>query len=148
HNESKYDLKLIQAKNQQGDFMTNPPDALPAGKSAGFVYVQTPHEKDPKKRGCKGFLVYDVGSPSVTQWTCTWENPAGEKNIATSNPDPQVPGLSHVEHADQGDENVPFDFTLSSEDTGGGQFEYSVGPFKVGDSEKLKGGSLDKRCNE
>ena len=105
--------------------------------------MQTPREKDAKKLGCEGFLIYDVGSPSVTKWRCDWDNPVGEKNSAESKIEPQVPGLQPMKQWDQGDENLPFNFTLSSEDTGG-KSEFTIGPFKVGKSDVLDSGNLEK----
>jgi hypothetical protein len=145
HNETKYDLKLSEAKNELGDFMTNPPDVVPAGKSPpAFVYVQTPHEKDPKKVGCKGYLVYDVGSPVVARWLCKWENPIGEKNDAHADLGTSVQGLRTTWHADQGDENVPFDFVLSTDEVAATKLDFSIGPFVVGKWDALDSGDLEK----
>jgi outer membrane protein OmpA-like peptidoglycan-associated protein len=144
-NNSKETLQLKEAKNIFGDFATDPPITLkPNDPPAEFLYVQTPHEKDSKKVGCKGFLDYIVGSTSST-WHCEWENAVGEKNNAGSKVDPQIEGFSPGAIIDQGDENVPVKFTLTSEDTGSKKVEFTIGPFSVGFWNKLdKGKNLDK----
>jgi hypothetical protein len=147
HNDTKYVLKLTEQKSEHGGFKTKPPDTVSPGDSRTFAHVQTPHEKDPKQLGCKGSLTYAVDSPVPAVWHCEWNNPLGETNTVDSKVNPASEGLRTLHQIGQGDENVPVDFTLSSDDSGGGgggESEYTIGPFKVGIANELESGSLEK----
>jgi len=124
-NNTKVALKLAHQDHDRGDFMTNPATSLAAGASTAFAYVETPHPKDKDQRGCKGSLTWEVGAPATATWRVEWNNPVGEKNIASARIDPQSAGFESLEQIGQGDENVPITFTLSG---GGGGDGPGPGP--------------------
>ncbi len=126
-NSTQATLKLKKQSNERGDFMDNPATTVQPGASINFVYVQTPHEKDPKQAGCKGSVTWDVGSPATAVWRVEWDNPVGEKNTAQATIDPTTGGFQSLEQIGQGDENVPVTFTIS----GGGQGPAPVPPVPV-----------------
>lgn len=107
-----------QGKDKEGgDFMTFPASTLQPGASTSFVFVGTPRSKDP---GCRGFLVWEVGSPAAAIWRIEWDNPKGQKNTTTSSLEPQSAGLKALDQIGQGDENVPVAFTISGGGAGPG----------------------------
>jgi hypothetical protein len=109
-------ITLSKQGHDRGDFMTFPAQSVQPGGSTSFVSVRTPNQKD-KEQGCKGFVLWSVGSPPVCSWRCEWDNPEGQKNTAASTLDPQSAGFQSLDQIGQGDENVPVAFTLSG---GGG----------------------------
>jgi len=109
-NNTKLALTLADQGHDRGDFMTFPPQTIPAGGSAQFVSVETPHGKE---QGCKGFVSWEVGSPSAAIWRCEWDNPESEKNTAKAPAEPQSAGFRTVAQIGQDDENVPVVFTIS-----------------------------------
>ena len=115
-NSTKQPLTLAHQTNASGDFMTMPPAALAPGASAQFAFVQTPGGADPS---CKGSCTYQAGDPMTASWEIGWENPVGAKNAATGALTPESAGFNSLEQAGQGDENVPFTFTLSGGGGGG-----------------------------
>jgi len=113
-NNTKLVLTLADQGHDRGDFMTFPPQTIQPGASAQFVSVETPHGKE---QGCKGFVSWEVGSPSAAIWRCEWDNPEGDKNTAKAPAEPQSAGFRTVAQIGQDDENVPVAFTISG---GGG----------------------------
>jgi len=109
-NNTQQPLTLTDQGHERGDFMTFPPATLAPGASGQFVSIETPQAKDD---GCKGFLVYQVGTPMAAVWRVEWDNPEGQKNTANSTLNPQGAGFSALEQVGQGEENVPINFTLS-----------------------------------
>jgi peptidoglycan hydrolase-like protein with peptidoglycan-binding domain len=121
---NKTDVPLSLAEDpgkESGDYKNFPNDTIPPGESTNFVFEQTPNSKD---QDCKGFLVWEVGSPSVAIWRIEWHNPKAEKNTAQGHADPQSAGFKSISKPGEGDENVPFVFTLS----GGGGGDGPVPP--------------------
>jgi hypothetical protein len=114
-NNTKLVLTLADQGHDRGDFMTFPPQTIQPGTSAQFVSVETPHAKE---QGCKGFVSWEVGSPSAAIWRCEWDNPESEKNTAKAPAEPQSAGFRTVAQIGQDDENVPVVFTISGGGTG------------------------------
>jgi peptidoglycan hydrolase-like protein with peptidoglycan-binding domain len=108
-------LTLTQQGHERGDFMTFPAVALQPGDNTTFASVQTPKDTNKDAQGCQGFVLWSVGEPQTGTWRCTWDNPVGQKNQADASLEPQGAGagLNSLAQAGQGDENVPFAFTLS-----------------------------------
>jgi len=117
NNNTKLVLTLADQGHDRGDFMTFPPQTIQPGASAQFVSVETPHGKE---QGCKGFVSWEVGSPSAAIWRCEWDNPEGEKNTAKAPAEPQSAGFRTVAQIGQDDENVPVVFTISGGGDGPG----------------------------
>jgi peptidoglycan hydrolase-like protein with peptidoglycan-binding domain len=115
NNKTNLVLTLADQGHDRGDFMTFPPQTIAAGASAQFVSVETPHGKE---QGCKGFVSWEVGSPSAAIWRCEWDNPESEKNTAKAPAEPQSAGFRTLAQIGQDDENVPVVFTISGGGTG------------------------------
>lgn len=109
-------LTLKQQGKVSGDYMTNAAPILQPGATTQIAFVMTPHSPD---KGCKGFLLWDIGTPKAGSWRLGWDNPQGAQNTALANLDPQNGGFSSLEQIGQGDENVPVTFTLSGGAPGG-----------------------------
>jgi hypothetical protein len=109
-------LTLGGQGHERGDFMTFPAKTLAPGASTNFVSVETPNAKDAKDEGCKGFLLWQVGSPDVL-WRVEWDNPEQSKNSAVAQFNPPNSGFTSLNQIGQGEENVPASFTISG---GGG----------------------------
>lgn len=103
-------ITLADQANELGDFMGNPPSTIAPGGSGQFAYVQTPGGKEP---GCQGACTYMAGEPPAASWRVEWTNPVGAKNTAVGTLTPESAGFASLEQSGQGDENVPFTFTLS-----------------------------------
>jgi peptidoglycan hydrolase-like protein with peptidoglycan-binding domain len=116
-NNTKLALTLADQGHDRGDFMSFPPTTIQPGASAQFVSVETPHGKE---QGCKGFVSWEVGSPSAAIWRCEWDNPEGDKNTAKAPAEPQSAGFRTVAQIGQDDENVPVVFTISGGGTAPG----------------------------
>jgi hypothetical protein len=110
NNNTKLVLTLADQGHDRGDFMNFPPPTIQPGASAQFISVETPHGKE---QGCKGFVSWEVGSPSAAIWRCEWDNPEGDKNTAKAPAEPQSAGFRTVAQIGQDDENVPVVFTIS-----------------------------------
>jgi len=115
-NDTKLALTLGGQGHERGDFMTFPAKTLAPGASTSFVSVETPNSKDPKDEGCKGFVLWQVGSPAVL-WRVEWDNPEQAKNSVTAAFNPPNAGFLSLNQIGQGEENVPVAFTISG---GGG----------------------------
>jgi hypothetical protein len=126
-NDTKLTLTLGNQGHERGDFMTFPAKTLAPGASTTCVSVETPNAKDPKDEGCKGFLLWQVGSPKVL-WRVEWDNPEGSKNIASAAFNPPNSGFFSLNQIGQGEENVPTSFTISG---GGEQPPTSTGKLSV-----------------
>jgi hypothetical protein len=100
---------------ESGDYKTFPPDTIAPNDENTFAFEQTPNAKD---QDCKGFLVWEVGSPAAATWRIEWHNPKAEKNTADGKVTPQTAGFKSISKEGEGDENVPFVFTISG---GGGE---------------------------
>jgi peptidoglycan hydrolase-like protein with peptidoglycan-binding domain len=109
-NNTKLVLTLADQGHDRGDFVSFPPPTIQPGASAQFVSVETPHGKE---QGCKGFVSWEVGSPSAAIWRCEWDNPEGDRNTAKAPAEPQSAGFRTVAQIGQDDENVPVVFTIS-----------------------------------
>jgi hypothetical protein len=116
-NNTKLVLTLADQGHDRGDFMSFPPQTIQPGASAQFVSVETPHGKE---QGCKGFVSWEVGSPSAAIWRCEWDNPEGDKNTAKAPAEPQSAGFRTLAQIGQDDENVPVAFTISGGGDGPG----------------------------
>jgi peptidoglycan hydrolase-like protein with peptidoglycan-binding domain len=116
-NETKLPLKRAHAEHDRGDFMVPPPNTIPPGGSVTFSSVETPGAKE---QGCKGFVVWEVGSPMSAAWRIEWDNPEGAKNVSTATLTPQGGGFASQNVMGQGEDNVPVSFTLSGGGGGGG----------------------------
>ena len=57
--------------------MTPPPNSLAPGAVATFVLVETPNNTDPEDEGCKGSVLWEVGSPRIGTCLMQWDNPEG-----------------------------------------------------------------------
>lgn len=123
-NDTKVTLTLAEQNHDRGDFMTFPAKTLAPGASTSFVSVETPNAKDAKDEGCKGFLLWQVGSPNVS-WRVEWDNPEGSKNTASATFNPTSAGFTSLNQIGQGEENVPTSFTISGD---GGGTTPPVGP--------------------
>ncbi len=117
-NDTKLVLTLGNQGHERGDFMTFPVKTLQPGGNTSFVSVETPNSKDPKDEGCKGFTLWQVGSPN-TLWRVEWDNPEGSKNTVSASFNPPNAGFTSLNQIGQGEENVPVAFTISG--GGGGQ---------------------------
>jgi peptidoglycan hydrolase-like protein with peptidoglycan-binding domain len=115
NNKTNLVLTLADQGHDRGDFMSFPPQTIAPGASAQFISVETPHGKD---QGCKGFVSWEVGSPSAAIWRCEWDNPEGDKNTAKAPAEPQSAGFRTLAQIGQDDENVPVVFTISGGGTG------------------------------
>jgi Putative peptidoglycan binding domain len=115
-NDTKLTLTLGGQGHERGDFMTFPAKTLAPGASTTFVSVETPNAKDAKDEGCKGFVLWQVGSPTVL-WRVEWDNPEQSKNSAAASFNPANAGFTSLNQIGQGEENVPVSFTISG---GGG----------------------------
>lgn len=109
-NNTKVPLTLADQGHDRGDFFSFPPQTIPPGGSNQFVSTQTPRGKD---TGCKGFVSWEVGSPSAAIWRCEWDNVVGDKNTAKAPAEPQSAGFRTLAQIGEGDENVPVAFTIS-----------------------------------
>jgi peptidoglycan hydrolase-like protein with peptidoglycan-binding domain len=109
-NNTKLVLTLADQGHDRGDFVNFPPPTIQPGASAQFVSVETPHGKE---QGCKGFVSWEVGSPSAAIWRCEWDNPEGDQNHAKAPAEPQSAGFRTLAQIGQDDENVPVVFTIS-----------------------------------
>lgn len=109
-NTTPHALTLSDNGHERGDFMMLVPAGVPPGGTVSFVSLETPASPDP---GCKGFAVWEVGSPMIATWRIEWDNPEGEKNTTNATVTPQTSGLRSTDQTGQGDENVPVAFTLS-----------------------------------
>jgi peptidoglycan hydrolase-like protein with peptidoglycan-binding domain len=114
-NETQRPLTLIDQGHERGDFMTLPAKAIPPGGSIQFASVETPGAKE---QGCKGFLLYEVATPTPVQWRVEWDNPEQAKNTTSSALTPADPTLRALDQIGQGEDNVPVLFTLTEK--GGG----------------------------
>jgi peptidoglycan hydrolase-like protein with peptidoglycan-binding domain len=117
NNKTKFPLNLVKQDHERGGFLTFPPDTIAPGGSAQFVSVETPRAKE---QGCKGFVIWEVGSPSQATWRIDWDNPEEAKNTAKATLDPQKVGFKSLEQIGQDDENVPAVFTISGGGDGPG----------------------------
>jgi peptidoglycan hydrolase-like protein with peptidoglycan-binding domain len=127
-NETNVELKLGGQGHERGDFMTFPAKTLAPGASTSFISVETTNAKDPNDEGCKGFVLWQVGSPNVL-WRVEWENFEGSKNVATASFNPPNAAFTSLNQIGQGDENVPVAFTISG--GGGGQPPTGTGKLSV-----------------
>jgi hypothetical protein len=116
-NNTKLPLTLADQGHDRGDFVSFPPQTIPPGGSNQFVSTQTPRGKD---TGCKGFVSWEVGSPSAAIWRCEWDNVVGDKNTAKAPAEPQSAGFRTLAQIGEGDENVPVAFTISGGGDGPG----------------------------
>jgi len=117
-NQTELPLSLAEDPGKEsGDYRSFPADTVPPGGETSFVFEQTPNSKH---EDCKGFLVWEVGSPSTAIWRVEWHNPKGEKNTAQGKADPQTAGFKSISKVGEGDENVPIVFTLSGGPGGDG----------------------------
>jgi hypothetical protein len=112
-NNTQQPLALVEQDHERGAFMSFPAKEIPAGGNATFISVETPNNKDAKDEGCKGFVVWEIGSPTVATWRIEWDNPEGEKNTVKSTLTPQNAGFKAIGQIAQGEENVPVEFTIS-----------------------------------
>ena len=119
-NNTQQPLALSEQDHERGAFMSFPAKTIPPGGNTAFISVETPNNKDAKDEGCKGFVVWEIGSPAVATWRIEWDNPEGEKNTAKSTVTPQSAGFKGLSQIAQGDENVPVDFTISGGGDGPG----------------------------
>ncbi len=120
-NNTEVPLSLAEDPGKEsGDYRTFPADTVPPGGESSFVFEQTPNSKD---EDCKGFVVWEVGSPAAGIWRVEWHNPKGEKNTAQGKVDPQTAGFKSISKVGEGDENVPIVFTISGGGGGGGGVE-------------------------
>ena len=103
-------LTLVDQGHARGDFMTFPSSTLQPGAATTFASVETPNAKE---QGCKGFLVWEVGSPAVATWRVGWDNPEQARNTTESTIDPQTAGFRALDQIGQGEDNVPVAFTIS-----------------------------------
>ena len=94
-----------------GDFVTNPTSSLGPGASTQFVYAETPNSNN---HNCRGTLSWDIGDPKAASWGLMWDNQKGAKNLSASFLTPDDGSFHSLDQIDQGDENVPVTFTLSS----------------------------------
>jgi hypothetical protein len=122
-NDTKVALKLADQDNEQGEFSILPPPSIPAGPGASVQFGYTTTKGKP---GCRGSVTYEVGSPSTATWRCEWDNPVQEKNTAKGTLIPQSAGFESLAQPGQGDENVPFTFTISG--GGAGPVVPTIGP--------------------
>lgn len=109
-NETALTLIRAEAEHERGDFMVPPPRSVPPGDVINFVSVETPGAKE---QGCKGFVVWEVGSPTAAVWRVEWDNPEGAKNNSVGTLTPQTAGFRSQDVIGQGEENVPVSFTIS-----------------------------------
>ena len=115
-NQTKQKLTLMTAKHERGDFMVRPiPSIDPGGGDDAIVSIETPRAPDD---GCKGFMEYRIGEPSIGTWRVEWDNPEGQKNTAEAVISPASDTLNSLAVIGQGDENVRVNFTLR--ESGGG----------------------------
>jgi Putative peptidoglycan binding domain len=117
-NDTAVPLKRAEAKHERGDFMVPPPNTIPPGGSVTFASVETPNAKE---QGCKGFIVWEVGSPMSAAWRIEWDNPEQAKNTSSATLTPQSAGFGSQDVIGQGEDNVPVSFTLSGGGGGGGK---------------------------
>jgi len=110
NNQTGQTLKRAEAKHERGDFMMPPERTIGPNDSINFVSVETPNAKE---QGCKGFVVWEIGSPATAIWRIEWDNPEGSKNTSSATLTPQSAGFSSQDVIGQGEENVPVSFTLS-----------------------------------
>jgi peptidoglycan hydrolase-like protein with peptidoglycan-binding domain len=111
-NNSKSTLTLLEPKPIRGNFTNFPPNTLAPNGTASIVFVETPNNKDPNDEGCKGSILWEVGSPRICTWLIEWDNPEGSQNTITHKLDPDGKGFRSVDQIGQGEENVPVSFTL------------------------------------
>jgi peptidoglycan hydrolase-like protein with peptidoglycan-binding domain len=123
-NDTGLTLKRAEAKHERGDFMVPPPTSIPPGGNVNFASVETPNAKE---QGCKGFVVWEVGSPVSAVWRIEWDNPEQAKNTSSATLTPQSAGFGSQDSIGQGEENVPVQFTISGGGGGGGK-EKPPGP--------------------
>ena len=113
-NDTKHVLRLVEQGHERGDFMTFPPKTVQPGTSVTFASVETPGAKE---QGCKGFVAWEVGTPSaVAFWKVGWDNPEQAQNTTSVTLEPPN-SFQSLEQIGQGEDNVPVAFTLSG---GGG----------------------------
>lgn len=108
-NQTQHVLTLV---DQGGDFMTFPGRTLQPGASTSCASTETPGLKE---QGCKGFLLWELGTPAVATWRVAWDNPEQARNTTEAKLEPPVPGLRSLDQIGQGEENVPVVFTLSGD---------------------------------
>jgi peptidoglycan hydrolase-like protein with peptidoglycan-binding domain len=113
-NQTDVPLTLVDQGHDRGDFMSLPQREVAPGGKLSCVSVETPRAKE---QGCKGFLVFEVGSPAVATWRVEWDNPEEAKNSTNMSLVPQDAGFKTLDQIGQGEENVPVVFTISG---GGG----------------------------
>ena len=109
-NETGLALRRADADHERGDFMMPPPASVPPGGIVSFVSVETLNAKE---QGCKGFVVWEVGSPVSAVWRIEWDNPEEAKNNASASLTPQTAGFASQDVIGQGEENVPVSFIIS-----------------------------------
>ena len=109
-NQTGLTLTRGEAKHERGDFMQPPAHSVPPAGTISFVSVETPNAKE---QGCKGFVVWEVGTPVAAVWRVEWDNPEGAKNTSSATLTPQSAGFASQDEIGQGEENVPVSFTLS-----------------------------------
>jgi peptidoglycan hydrolase-like protein with peptidoglycan-binding domain len=114
-NQTQFALTLLDDGHDRGNFVPLPPRTVPPKSSVQFTSVEAPGAKE---QGCKGFLLYQVGTPTPVQWRVEWDNPEQAKNTTTSVLTPADPTLRALDQIGQGEDNVPVLFTLT--ETGGG----------------------------
>jgi peptidoglycan hydrolase-like protein with peptidoglycan-binding domain len=113
-NETQVVLTFGGSGHERGNFMTPPAKKLKPGDSTTFVSVEVPNNSDKKEEGCKGHVLWQVGSPSIL-WRIEWDNPEQQQNIVAHSFNPPNPGFTSANFIGQGEENVPVSFTLSGE---------------------------------
>jgi peptidoglycan hydrolase-like protein with peptidoglycan-binding domain len=109
-NQTTLTLFRADADHERGDFAMPPLAEIAPGAVMNCLSVETPGAKE---QGCKGFMVWELGTPPVAVWRVEWDNPEGAKNNSTATLTPQIAGFRSQDIVGQGDENVPVSFRLS-----------------------------------
>ena len=109
-NLTEFELSRAEAEHERGDFMVPPPRSVAPGAVVTISSVETPGAKE---QGCKGFIVWEVGSPVAATWRVDWDNPENAKNNSTAVLSPAGTGFKSQDVIGQGEDNVPVSFTIS-----------------------------------
>jgi hypothetical protein len=118
-NDTNVTLTFGGSNHERGNFMTPPAKSIKPGQSITFVSVEVPNAAKKEEEGCKGHVLWQVGSPNVL-WRIEWDNPEQEQNKVSHSFNPPNPGFNSANFIGQGEENVPVTFTLSEAGGGGG----------------------------
>lgn len=74
-------LTMLDHAAFTGEFLSEPPQQIPAGEAATFSCAET---EGRETTGCQGFVRYHTADVAACLWTLLWNNPEAGENTAES----------------------------------------------------------------